>query len=117
MIIVKIIFDIKNYSDYLCDNKQAIYSPYLIDNVMPTEQDMFQPLNIKGLDINDEKIQKCFDYLQKYDTQNCILLDTLLKTIYELAQNISIGEICPHKINEQMKRDLLWNEANKTLDR
>lgn len=97
--------DIENYSDYLCDNKQAIYSPYLIDNVMPTEQDMFQPLNIKGLDINDEKIQKCFDYLQKYDTQNCILLDTLLKTIYELAQNISIGEICPHNINEQMKRD------------
>ena len=71
-------------------NKFIAYNPYLINSPVPTFEDMSQFMKIKELNITSNNVQKCFKYLQRYDHQNCLLLDNLLKGIYSIAEKISI---------------------------
>ena len=66
-----------------------IYNPYSINSPIPTTQDSLQFMKVKELDVNDENVQRCFRYLQEYDSQNCLLLDYLLKEMYLMARKIS----------------------------
>lgn len=71
------------------DNNCFEYDPYSTNSPIPEIQDMLKFMNIKELSTRNSNVKQCFEYLQEYDTKNCLLLDELLKKIYSIAKNIS----------------------------
>ncbi len=106
----------------------VIYNPYLINSPIPKIQDLLQFLKVKELDINNPNVQKCFNYLQEYDPQNCLLLDNLeeqykmikkycdehnKKPYYNKAWKINYSELkYGRKINEELVRKIINTNIN-----
>ncbi len=70
-----------------CHIKQIEYNPYSSDEKFPKKEDMFQFMKVKELDLKNDNVKRCFNYLQEYDPQNCLLLDNLLEGIIFNCRN------------------------------
>ena len=82
------------------NNTFFIYDPYSTNSPIPTMIDMLTRMKIKALDLQNNNVKQCFNYLQEHDIKNYLLLNHLLEHIYSRARNIStVGNNNENDIN------------------